>query len=255
MTYPKTYFSTTPDAERPGTCFVLMPFSPELEAVYRVIRDALQSPEVGFRCGRADELFGGDQIMSGVPQEMARAELIIGDLTGRNPNVFYELGLAHMTKNAERVLLLTQRIDDVPFDLRAYRYILYQPDEPGLRTLREQVTNTARAVAGRTYRFTLTQGENHKTQPLFPGDDRHLYSVEVSEAMIGYGFVKCRVCVYQHAIGSEPKVVEDSGYGFNEGESREIDHFPWAIRLDSATDVAATFSVVPIGTGKQPTQN
>lgn len=182
--------------------------------------------------------------MSGVLREIARAQLIIGDLTGRNPNVFYELGLAHMTKDAERVLLLTQRMDDVPFDLRAYRCILYMPDEPGLRELGKQVIAAVREVAGPTYRFIVTALEGHKTGPLFPGADRYLYSIEVSDSMIGHGFVKCRVRVWRHAIALPIEGVEDSGYGFNLGEAREVAHLPWALRLDSVTESEASFSVV-----------
>lgn len=247
MTYPKTFFDKTPEGERSGTCFVLMPFSIELEPVYEAVREALQAPDVGFTCCRADELFGGDQIMVGVLREIARAQLIISDLTGRNPNVFYELGVAHMTKDAERVLLLTQRMEDVPFDIRAYRCILYTPDEAGLRTLREQVAATAKAVAGRTYRFTITPREGHTTEPMFPGADRYLYSLEVCDAMIGMGFVKCRVRVRRHGIGASPEIVEDTGYGFSEAETRHIERFPWALRLDSAKPAGASFAVVPRG--------
>ena len=77
MTYPKAFFTSSAERERPGTCFVLMPFSAEFTPVSEAIRDAVQAPEVGFACRRADELVGGDQIMSGVLREIARAQLII----------------------------------------------------------------------------------------------------------------------------------------------------------------------------------
>ena len=61
---------------------------------------------------------------------------------------------------------------------------------------------------------------------------------------MGYGFVKCRVRVWRHGIGAPAERVEDAGYGFQEGELRVIAHFPWALRLESATDATASFAVV-----------
>ena len=127
--------------------------------------------------------------------------------------MFYELGVAHMTKESERVLLIAQRMDDVPFDIRAYRCILYAPGETGLRSLGNQVATAARIVAGRTYRFSVTSQEGHRTGPMFPGPDRYLYGLEVCDAMIGMGFVKCRVRVWRHGIGVDPEKVEESGTG------------------------------------------
>jgi hypothetical protein len=222
-----------------------MPFADQMRPVYDAIREALQSHDVGFAVVRADELFGGDQVMSGVLREMARAQLVIADLTGRNPNVFYELGIAHMTKEAKRVLLLTQSMADVPFDLSAYRCIPYTADPTGLERLRKQVASTAKALAGTVYPFTLKEGETLRTDPMFPGPDRHLYSLELSARHIGFEFVKCWVKAWKHGLGVEPVNVEDDSYGFNEGESRPINGFPWLVRLDRISERSASFSVVP----------
>jgi hypothetical protein len=245
MTYPRTYFQSPHENEQPGTCFVLMPFAQDFGPVYDTILDALESSEVGFHCRRADELFGGDQIMAGVLREIASAQLIIADLTSRNPNVFYELGIAHMTKKAERVLLLAQRVDDVPFDLSAFRCIVYSSDERGLRELRRRLTAAVREIAGSTYRFELSRGESHTTGPQFPAPDRCLYSLEVSELMIGRDFVKCRVRTDRHAIGQPTKTIQNTGYGLQKGEARKLPKIPWSLRLDSIAESRASFSVVP----------
>jgi hypothetical protein len=55
-------------------------------------------------------------------------------LTDRNPNVFYELGLAHALN--KEVILLTQDINDVPFDLRHFRIIVYQDSISGADKLK-----------------------------------------------------------------------------------------------------------------------
>jgi hypothetical protein len=92
-----------------------MPFAHDSTIVYDTIRDALDGL---MTCTRADDMTLGKQVLERILSGIATAELIIADLTGRNPNVFYELALAHtQTKN---VLLLTRNREDVPFDLRGY---------------------------------------------------------------------------------------------------------------------------------------
>jgi len=69
-----------------------------------------------------------------------KAKLILADLTGKNPNVFYELGLAHaITKPA---ILIAESIDDVPFDLRALRILEYDKNRPSWgEILQGNITN------------------------------------------------------------------------------------------------------------------
>jgi hypothetical protein len=106
-------------------CFVVMPFSSdELNIVYEdFVHPAIES-ECGLRCERGDDLFGSDVIMDNIQRNIERARLVIADLTGRNANVFYEVGIAHTLKKP--VLLLAQSISDVPFDLRHRRVLLYE---------------------------------------------------------------------------------------------------------------------------------
>jgi hypothetical protein len=102
--------------------FVLMPFATEFDDVYEhLIRGVLS--EQGFAVSRADESFGSRNIMHDVLQGIVDADLVLADLTGANPNVYYELGLAHAL--GKNVILLTQDLDEVPFDLRAYRVVTY----------------------------------------------------------------------------------------------------------------------------------
>jgi len=72
-------------------------------------------------------------------EQVLRADLIIADLTGRNPNVFYELGYAHaLHKNS---ILITQSIEDVPFDLRHRQMIRYAATPKGYQALKESLKN------------------------------------------------------------------------------------------------------------------
>jgi hypothetical protein len=244
MTYPKEYFQSHREGEQEGFCFVLMPFEREFDPVYETISDALKS--VGTRCRRADKLSGGKLVMEDVLREIARATLIAADLTSGNPNVCYELGIVHMVKDPERVLLLTQSSEEgVPFDVRAYRRIRYSTDCRGLEDLRLQLSAAAREIAGLLYRFTITREDSHLTNPRFGAPDRCLYSFEISDAMIGDKFVKCRVRTKRHAIGQPVEIVEDENYGFGEGDASELAFLPWLLKLDMTTESEAMFSVVP----------
>ena len=105
-----------------NSVFVIMPFTEDWsdDIWGQVIKPAVQ--DTGMIPVRADDLYG-QNIMEDVWQGILKAAVIICDTTGRNPNVFYELGIAHTL--GKKVILLTQKIDDIPFDLQAYRHIEY----------------------------------------------------------------------------------------------------------------------------------
>lgn len=107
---------------KPDHAFVIMPFTPKWSAcVFQTIKDVLA--ESGMKCIRADEQYG-HQILEDVWKGICEASLVVADVTSRNPNVYYELGIAHVL--GRRVLLITQDIADIPFDTRVYRHVLYQ---------------------------------------------------------------------------------------------------------------------------------
>jgi hypothetical protein len=100
--------------------FVLMPFKHDMLPVYEDhIKPTCASMELTVR--RADDFFTADSVVKDVWKAIAGARLIVADCTDRNPNVFYEIGLAHAI--GKPTILLTQRQEDVPFDLRHWRYI------------------------------------------------------------------------------------------------------------------------------------
>jgi hypothetical protein len=102
--------------------FVLMPFANEFDDVYRLgIRAACE--EAGAYCERVDEQMYEGTILTRIYNQIALARLVIADMTGRNPNVFYEVGYAHALD--KRVILLTQNEADIPFDLEHYPHIVY----------------------------------------------------------------------------------------------------------------------------------
>lgn len=103
--------------------FVIMPFSEDLSDVYDfLIRDGLEAS--GYDVKRADDIRSQNNILEDIVTGIVKSDLIVADLTDSNPNVYYELGIAHALQ--KNVILITQDIDELPFDLRSYRVICYK---------------------------------------------------------------------------------------------------------------------------------
>lgn len=102
--------------------FVLMPFSKKFNDIYSFgIKGACE--EIGVYCERVDEQIFSESILERVYNQINKADIIIADMSEKNPNVFYETGYAHaLNKN---VILLTKRAEDIPFDLQHYPHIIY----------------------------------------------------------------------------------------------------------------------------------
>jgi len=124
-------------------CFVLMPFRKEFDAIYEDIVQPLLH-NYGIGCVRADEIYGVANVMDDIVTGIAEADFLIAELTSRNPNVFYELGLAHAF--SKPVILIVQDIDSVPFDLRQRRCIVYTADHRGVAKLGIDLERTVNAV-------------------------------------------------------------------------------------------------------------
>jgi len=103
---------------QPPLAFILMPFDAEFADVYA---DLIQTPleSAGFQVRRADSLLNQRSVLQDVVRGIADAALIVADVSGLNPNVMYELGLAHAL--GKRTIMITRDIDELPFDLRPYR--------------------------------------------------------------------------------------------------------------------------------------
>src|SRR5215468_7344209 len=90
---------------RKASCFIVMPFSQEWSAdVHRILARACDA--AGVRPVRGDDLFTPTDILEDIWQAINAADFVIADITGRNPNVLYELGIAHTL--AKPVLILSQ---------------------------------------------------------------------------------------------------------------------------------------------------
>jgi hypothetical protein len=99
-----------------------MPFDQAFDDVYKLgIKPACES--AGAYCERLDDQIFHENMLHRVYNQISKADIIVSDMTSRNPNVFYETGYAHALN--KRVVLLTKDASDIPFDLKHYPHIVY----------------------------------------------------------------------------------------------------------------------------------
>ena len=139
------YFGPHDETRTVPDVFVLMSFDPGLKPIYldhisRVVKDCK------LTVGRADDFFTAHSIMQDVWTAILRSRALIADCTGRNANVFYEIGVAHTI--GKPVILITQNAEDVPFDLRSIRFIQYTYTPPGMKEFRTALRATLADVFG-----------------------------------------------------------------------------------------------------------
>jgi nucleoside 2-deoxyribosyltransferase len=115
-------------------CFVIMPFGDhDLQVVYEDFVKPTLVDGCNLHVERGDDVFGSNVIMDDILKSIGAADVILADLTRKNANVFYEVGICHAL--GKPVLLIAQSIDDVPFDLRHRRVLLYDYTPRGCKRL------------------------------------------------------------------------------------------------------------------------
>lgn len=108
--------------KRTNEVFVLTPFHEDYFSTYLAIEKAVNS--IGLNASRGDERKIHGDIFPHILDSIARARLVIANITGRNPNVLYELGIAHaLDKN---VILVSKHAEELPFDLQSKQIIMYR---------------------------------------------------------------------------------------------------------------------------------
>jgi hypothetical protein len=126
-------------------CFYLCPFADPFNTIYSDhAKPAIE--RTGFKVERADEIFGTQPIIEDIWEGINSSEIVVADVTNRNPNVMHEIGMAHTV--GIPVVIITQNTDDVPFDLKHHRCILYSYTPKGCAALEEKLSGTLRFVTG-----------------------------------------------------------------------------------------------------------
>lgn len=139
--YPKQFRNKKIPVEK-NRCFFIMPFSDDFDIVYGEIKAVLTKE--GYICVRVDDVPGSTPIITQILTEILKSQFIIADLSTGNPNVFYELGIAHTFKDAENIFLLKEQSSEVPFDVLHLKYIKYDIDNLRLLTakLKKELSNS-----------------------------------------------------------------------------------------------------------------
>lgn len=102
-------------------CFVAMPFLPELNYFYLYLQHYL-AKTYGFEVERGDHSVAVDSILAKIRRRIQLADLVIGDVSGSNPNVLYEMGLADAF-GVRMIFVTSDSRDKIPVDIR-HREIL-----------------------------------------------------------------------------------------------------------------------------------
>ncbi|GAB4015600.1 hypothetical protein [Spirosoma koreense] len=114
---------------------VMMPFESKFSGTYNAIRNVCA--KLGIDCKRADDIWDNSILIQDVFDLIFTSKAVLTDFTDRNPNVFYETGVAHTL--GKLVIPITQSVSDIPFDLRHHRALTYLPNAEGLLKLEKDL--------------------------------------------------------------------------------------------------------------------
>lgn len=142
LTVRPTVFRVPSGGVEPDLASVMMPFESSFSRVYDAIKVACEPLSV--RCQRVDDIWDEAEIIHDVFSLIYRSRVVICDFSGRNPNVFYEAGIAHTL--GKTVIPIVQSESDVPFDLRHHRYIKYLDNGEGREHLAEELEKKLRSI-------------------------------------------------------------------------------------------------------------
>lgn len=204
--------------------FVLMPFEQSNDEIYQqFIKSTFEG--FGIECSRADERIDlTGEILAGVIRMIGDADIVIAELTGYNPNVIYELALAHALNKP--TIMISRNLEDVPFDLMGFRVRIYENNAKGLIYLQSQLKSML---------ALFERGQLVSENPVARLESNPFVSVYRTHEVLNFeGKATTRVCViapnielgpstfanvmktnllrgirYQYLLADEPNVVND----------------------------------------------
>jgi hypothetical protein len=133
----KPYWKPRNIASKESLCFLLMPFKEVWsDRVWAALEHS--ATKCGFDCVRADQRHGR-LVLEDIWQDICSARVVIADLTGSNPNVTYEVGMADVV--GANLILLSQTTNPrkIPFDFLGQRLLRYEFSDSGIAKLTDEV--------------------------------------------------------------------------------------------------------------------
>lgn len=153
--YPKQFRNEKIPIEK-NRCFFIMPFSEEFNIIYGEIKASLS--QSNYICTRVDEISGSTPIINKILTEILKAQFVIADLSNCNPNVFYELGVAHTFKDAENIFLIKEKNTKVPFDITHLTYLEYDKNNMHYLTAKLKMALSSNRYLSDFYEVLNTHG-------------------------------------------------------------------------------------------------
>jgi hypothetical protein len=139
-----TVFAPVREPVNPRLVSAMMPFSREYDAVYEAIVAAAE--EAGGEGERADNIWEHSTIIQDVYSLIHKSAIVVCDFSDKNPNVFYEAGIAHSLGRS--VIPIVQQSADIPFDLQHHRAIVYHNNSEGLERMKNQLSKRIETLFG-----------------------------------------------------------------------------------------------------------
>jgi hypothetical protein len=107
--------------------FIVMPFSKEYDSVFSAIKRACV--DSGVEAIRADEIMKPGPIINQIFDSISKADCVIAEIGSKNPNVYYEIAIAHCVEKPSILVAREDRLEAIPFDLRHNRIIPYKNED------------------------------------------------------------------------------------------------------------------------------
>ena len=145
ITFAPSVFAV-PDVEpRADLVAVMMPFA-GFDSVYTAIKGSCS--DAGLDCLRADDIWDESTFIQDIVNLIFQARIVVCDFSKRNPNVFYETGIAHTL--GKKVVPIAQSLSDIPSDLQHHRALPYLANTEGLSKLRSELSSRLLTIKSRS---------------------------------------------------------------------------------------------------------
>lgn len=118
--------------------FCLMPFNDMFKSIYNAISNGCR--EAGVSCCRSDESYNPGNLLKQIILSISKSQFIFAVLDGRNPNVFYEIGLCHAIGKPVYLIAHHNQKDKIPFDLASSRLVLYNSNKNLTKQIKELIS-------------------------------------------------------------------------------------------------------------------
>lgn len=129
-----------------NTMFMIMPFNDEIaDSIYTLSTKPI-CESFKLNVVRADEIFTTNPILDDIVMAIEEATIIIADVSGKNANVFYELGMAHMLKRSNTIMITHDKFSEMPFDIAHFRIIGYSDTIKGKAKYEKELNSTIKTI-------------------------------------------------------------------------------------------------------------